>query len=206
MIATGVIGGAYMLLLAATGISFGTFVDRFRKLPVMRFAGAFTLVMFTVAGLLFLAAPTGTLSALDRPWFWAFALVVLAGAVVENLRNIALSTTVTLLIDEDRRANANGYVGMVQGLAFIATSVLSGLSIGLLGMGPTVLVAIVLSAVALAHLLALRLPEEAEPAPSDAHGGFDLQGAGRPSGPSREWSRCSCSPRSTTSSVGCTWP
>jgi DHA3 family multidrug efflux protein-like MFS transporter len=31
--------------------------------------------------------------------------------------------------------------------------------------------------VALAHLLALRLPEEAEPAPSDAHGGFDLQGA-----------------------------
>ncbi|MDI3331817.1 MAG: MFS transporter [Micrococcus sp.] len=177
VIATGVIGGAYMLLLAATGISFGTYVDRFRKLPVMRFAGAFTLAMFTAAGVLFLTAPAGVISALDRPWFWVFALIILAGAVVENLRNIALSTTVTLLIDPDRRANANGYVGMVQGLAFIATSVLSGLSIGLLGMGPTVLVAIVLSAGAVAHLAVLRLPEEAEPAPSDAQGGFDLKGA-----------------------------
>lgn len=177
VIATGVIGGAYMLLLAATGISFGTYVDRFRKLAVMRFAGAVTLTMFAVAGLLFLAAPAGERSALDRPWFWAFALTVLAGAVVENLRNIALSTTVTLLIDQDRRANANGYVGMVQGLAFIATSVLSGLSIGLLGMGPTILVAVVLSALALAHLVTLRLPEEASPIPSDAHGGFDLKGA-----------------------------
>ena len=44
VVATGVIGGAFMLLIAVTSISFGTFVDRFRKLAVMRFAGGFTLV------------------------------------------------------------------------------------------------------------------------------------------------------------------
>ncbi len=62
-------------------------------------------------------------------------MIILVGAVVENMRNVALATTVTIVSDPDRRANANGMVGMVQGLAFIVTSVLSGLSVGLLGMG-----------------------------------------------------------------------
>ncbi|MET3175335.1 UNVERIFIED_ORG: hypothetical protein ABIB52_003199 [Arthrobacter sp. UYCu721] len=42
VIATGVIGGAYMLSIALSSISFGTFVDRYRKLAVMRFAAGFT--------------------------------------------------------------------------------------------------------------------------------------------------------------------
>ncbi|QCU77810.1 MFS transporter [Citricoccus sp. SGAir0253] len=177
VIATGVVGGVYMLLLAVTGIGFGTLVDRYRKLAVMRWAGAATLVMFTAAWLVYLSVPERSLSALGRPWFWVLALVVLLGATVENLRNIALSTTVTLLIDPELRDRANGYVGMVQGLAFLVTSVLSGLSIGLLGLGPTLLIAVGLSALALGHLAVLRMPEETRPAATDAHGGFDLRGA-----------------------------
>ncbi|WP_285241777.1 MFS transporter [Pseudarthrobacter sp. MEB009] len=177
VIATGVIGGAYMLLIALSSISFGTFVDRYRKLAVMRFAGGFTLVMFVVAGIMFLLTPEADLLDLVQPWFWIFAVIILVGAVVENLRNIALSTTVTILIDPDRRANANGLVGMVQGLAFIATSVISGLSVGLLGMGWTIAAALVLTAVAYGHLLTVRMPEETQPAATDAQGGFDLRGS-----------------------------
>jgi DHA3 family multidrug efflux protein-like MFS transporter len=177
VIATGVIGGAYMLLIALSSISFGTFVDRYRKLAVMRFAAGFTLGMFALAGAVFLLTPTALLLDLTRPWFWIFSLIILAGAVVENMRNIALSTTVTILIEPDRRANANGLVGMVQGLMFIVTSVLSGLSVGLLGMGWTIVVALLLTAVAFVHLLTLRLPEEVRPAATDAHGGFDLRGS-----------------------------
>ncbi|GLB69033.1 MFS transporter [Arthrobacter mangrovi] len=177
VIATGVVGGAYMLLMALSSISFGTFVDRYRKLAVMRFAGGFTLAMFALSGLLFLLIPAARLLDLSQPWFWVFTLVILVGAVVENLRNIALSTTVTILIEPDRRANANGLVGMVQGLMFIVTSVLSGLSVGLLGMGWTIAVGVALTALAFVHLLTLRLPEEAQPAASDAHGGFDLRGS-----------------------------
>ncbi|RJT76472.1 MFS transporter [Arthrobacter cheniae] len=177
VIATGVVGGAYMLLIALSSISFGTYVDRYRKLAVMRFAGGFTLVMFVLAGAMFLLTPTNWLLDLTQPWFWVFTLVILIGAVVENMRNIALSTTVTILIEPDRRANANGLVGMVQGLMFIITSVLSGLSVGLLGMGWTVLIAVALTALALAHLLTLRMPEEVRPAATDAHGGFDLRGS-----------------------------
>src|SRR5699024_836930 len=47
----------------------------------------------------------------------------------------------------------------VQGLAFMVTSVFSGLAIGLLGMGWTLVIALVLVAAALAHLLTLRIPE-----------------------------------------------
>ena len=121
VIATGVVGGAYMLLIALSSISFGTFVDRYRKLAVMRFAAGFTLVMFVLSGVMFLLTPAASLLDLGQPWFWVFTLIILIGAVVENLRNIALSTTVTILIEPERRANANGLVGMVQGLMFIVT-------------------------------------------------------------------------------------
>ncbi|MGW9412726.1 MFS transporter [Arthrobacter cupressi] len=177
VIATGVIGGAYMLLIALSSISFGTFVDRYRKLAVMRFAAIFTLVMFLLAGGIFLVTPAAGLLDLTQPWFWFFTLIILVGAVVENMRNVALSTTVTILIDPEKRANANGMVGMVQGLAFIVTSVLSGLSVGLLGMGWTVVVAVVLTALAFAHLLVLRMPEEVQVATTDAQGTFDLRGS-----------------------------
>ncbi|MHA7246761.1 MFS transporter [Arthrobacter tecti] len=177
VIATGVIGGAYMLLIALSSISFGTFVDRYRKLAVMRFSAAFTLIMFVLAGVVFLLLPEATLLDLTQPWFWVFTVIILIGAVVENLRNIALSTTVTILIEPDKRANANGLVGMVQGIMFIITSVLSGLSVGLIGMGWTIVVALVLTALAFAHLLTLRLPEEVRAAATDAHGGFDLRGS-----------------------------
>ncbi len=177
VIATGVVGGAYMLLIALSSISFGTFVDRYRKLAVMRFAAAFTLVMFVLSGVLFLLIPVAGLLDLAQPWFWAFTLIILIGAVVENMRNIALSTTVTILIEPERRANANGLVGMVQGVMFVITSVLSGLSVGLLGMGWTIAVALVLTALAFAHLLTLRMPEEVRAAATDAQGGFDLRGS-----------------------------
>lgn len=177
VIATGVIGGMYMLVLSLSSITFGTLVDRHRKLDVMRFAGGFTLVAFAAAGALYVLAPDEGFGALDSPWLWGFAGLVLVGAVVENLRNVALSTTVTILVDPDERARANGLVGMVQGIAFIATSVLSGVSVGYLGMGGTLVVALVLTAVAFTHLLFLGMPEEVRPAATDAQGHFDLAGS-----------------------------
>lgn len=177
VIATGVIGGVYMLLLSVTSVSFGTLVDRFRKLLLMRFAAFFTLACFALAGVLFFVVGEEAMTDLGLPWFWLFSAISLIGAVVENLRSIALATTVTILIDPEERANANGLVGMVQGLSFMVTSVFSGLSVGWLGMGPTTVIAIVLVGLTLLHLLTLTMPEEVEPAASDAEGGFDLRGA-----------------------------
>ena len=134
VLATGIIGGAYMLLLAVFGMVFGTLVDRHRKHRVMVVSALFSLVAFAAAGGLYLSHSEAELLDLGAPWFWLFSGIILAGAVVENLRNIALSTTVTLLVPTERHANANGLVGTVGGLAFLVTSVLSGFSVGLLGM------------------------------------------------------------------------
>ena len=62
-------------------------------------------------------------------------MLVLAGAIAGNLRAVALSTTVTLLVPEEGRDRANGLVGTANGVAFAITSVFSGLAVGFLGMG-----------------------------------------------------------------------
>ncbi|WP_420846170.1 MFS transporter [Microbacterium caowuchunii] len=159
VLATSIIGGSYMLLVAVFGVVFGAIVDHMKKKAVMVLSSAVTLATYLLAGALYLAFPEATLVDWGRPWFWLFAGVILIGGVVENLRNIALSTTVTLLVPADRRDRANGLVGTVQGLAFLVTSVFSGLSIGLLGMGPTVLIAIAATAVAFVHILFVSIPE-----------------------------------------------
>lgn len=177
VLATGIIGGAYMLLIAFFAMLFGTIVDRHRKLRVMIFSSVVTLVSFVLAGVVYLLQPESVLVDLGGPWFWVFAGIILFGSVVEHMRNIALSTTVTLLVPVERHANANGMVGTVQGLAFIVTSVFSGLAIGFLGMGWTLAIAIALTLVALAHLLFLRIPE-ARPVPDgERRPAIDVRGA-----------------------------
>ena len=177
VLATGIIGGAYMLLVAIFSIAFGTIVDRHRKHRVMVLSSIITAASFAVAGGMYLALPESALLDLGGPWFWVFAGVILFGSVVENMRNIALSTTVTLLVPQDRHANANGMVGTVQGLAFIVTSVFSGLAIGLLGMGWTLVIAIAATLVALVHLLFIRIPEERPVADGERPPPVDLRGS-----------------------------
>jgi len=177
VLATGIIGGAYMLLVAVFSMAFGTIVDRHRKHLVMVFAGVVTLIAFSISGGLFLVFPEPTLLDLGGPWFWLFSGIILFGAVIENMRNIALSTVVTLLIPTERHANANGLVGTVQGLAFMVTSVFSGLAIGLLGMGWTLLIAIALSAAALMHLLFLHIPEAQPQQDGERRPLIDLRGS-----------------------------
>lgn len=177
VLATGIIGGAYMLLIAFFAMLFGTIVDRHRKLRVMIFSSVVTLVSFALAGVVYLLQPESALVDLGGPWFWVFAGIILFGSVVEHMRNIALSTTVTLLVPVERHANANGMVGTVQGLAFIVTSVFSGLAIGFLGMGWTLAIAIALTLVALVHLMFLRIPED-RPAPDgERRPAIDVRGS-----------------------------
>lgn len=160
VLATGIIGGLYMLLVAVFSIIFGTIVDHNKKKNVMVFSSVFTFACFAAAGLLYLAFPKEQLVDWNGVIFWIFAGIILIGGVIENMRNIALSTTVTLLVPKDDHDKANGMVGTVQGVAFMVTSVFSGLSIGFLGMGWTLAIAIVFTALAMGHLFFVRIPEE----------------------------------------------
>lgn len=176
VMATSIIGGGFMLFTAVFGTLFGTFVDRHRKKQVMVVSSTITLVAYALAGALWLLLGEDALSDWTAPGFWLFATVVLVGGVVESLRNIALSTTVTLLVPEDGRDKANGMVGTVQGIAFMVTSVFSGLSVGLVGMGWTLAIALAFTGIALVHLMPIAIPELA-PEVEEGSSRFDVRGA-----------------------------
>ncbi|QQS19914.1 MFS transporter [Candidatus Saccharibacteria bacterium] len=160
VLATGIIGGSYMLLVAVMSLFFGAIVDQHKKKTVMLLSSSITLVFYALAGVGFLLHSEAQLTDVSAYPFYLLAGLVLFGSVVENMRNIALSTTVTLLVPKSERDKANGMVGTVQGVAFMVTSVFSGLSIGLLGMGWTLCIAIALTAISLGHLGLVAIPEK----------------------------------------------
>ncbi|MFZ1410883.1 MAG: MFS transporter [Micropruina sp.] len=159
VLATSILGGSYMLLAAAVGVPFGSWVDRQRKKRVMVTATAVTAIAYAAAFGFYLVVPRAELLSVGSPTFWVFILVILLGAIVESARGIALTTCVTLLVPEPERAKANGLVGMTGGLAFAVTSVFSGLAVGQLGMTWTLAISVGLTVLSLAHLLTVTIPE-----------------------------------------------
>ena len=161
VLATAVVGGVYMLFVAISSLFFGTLVDQHRKKNIMLASAVFTLATYFIAAIVYFAFGANSIADLTNPVFWVFASVVLVGSVVENMRNIALSTTVTILVPKEKHANANGLVGSVAGVGFLVTSVFSGLAIGFLGMGWTLIIALVLTLIATLHLIFfVSIPEE----------------------------------------------
>jgi DHA3 family multidrug efflux protein-like MFS transporter len=179
VIATGVIGGSFSIASAVLGPLFGTFVDRHRKKTALVGTTAVAVVCFTAATVVFAAMSADDLLDLGRPWFWLLVATTLAGSVAAQMRGIALSTCVTLLVPEGARDRANGMVGTVTGISFAITSVFSGLVIGQLGMGWAYAASLVLVIVALLHMATIRI-DEPEPTPSEegvATPMFDVAGA-----------------------------
>ena len=160
VVATSVIGGVYMLLFAASGIFFGTFVDGHRRKTSMMLSSIGSLTCFLLATIVFFLAPEGSVPSLSQPFTWVFVVLVLAGAIAGNLRSIALSTTVTLLVPPERHDRANGLVGTANGVAFALTSVFSGLAIGLLGMGASLVITSVAAGLVTVHLLTVRIERD----------------------------------------------
>lgn len=160
VLVTGLLGGAYVLLASFASLVFGTFVDRHYKKSVMLLANVVATVAFTSGGAVYWLGLQGQAVSASDPVLWLFGVIILIGAVIGNMRNVALSTTVTLLVPVAKRDKSNGLVGAVNGVGFIVTSVVSGLSIGLIGMGWTLAIAAGLMLLATLHMWRLDIPEK----------------------------------------------
>ena len=159
VLATSFLGGAYMLGLAVFGVPFGSLIDRHHKHKVMVASAVGTAALFLLAAVVFLLTPPELLIDLGRPWFWLFTGLILGGALLASVRSISLSTVVTILVESDKRANANGLVGTVNGVMMMVTGMLSGLAIGQLGLFWTLMISLGLVLASLVHLLTVRIPE-----------------------------------------------
>jgi DHA3 family multidrug efflux protein-like MFS transporter len=169
--ATGMIAGIYLIFTAMSGIWFGSIVDHNSKRLVMLGSSVASFALFAVAFGIHELAPDGAMKDVASVWLWSFILMVMMGVIAGNIRGIALATLVTLMIPEDRRDRANGLVGMVGGIGFLTTSVISGFLVAWGGMYLTLIFAVGFTALAFLHLLLVKVDEtrgaSTEPAKAD---------------------------------------
>jgi MFS transporter, DHA3 family, multidrug efflux protein len=174
--ATGVISGIFLGLTALSGVWFGGLVDHHGKRNVMLGSSAASLALYAASLAVYLAAGPETFRDPGSPVLWGFVVLLMSGVIVGNIRGIAMSTVVTLLVPEPDRDRANGMVGTVTGLAFLVTSVISGLLIGLSGMLAVLLVALVFTAAVIVHLVTLSIPEVRAVRSAEGRHRTDLRG------------------------------
>jgi DHA3 family multidrug efflux protein-like MFS transporter len=161
--ATGMIAGVFLTFTAVLGVWLGALVDHHGKIAVMAGSSLASLGFFALSFGVVLATPEAVFTNPYSPWLWVLVLLVMAGVIAGNLRNIALPTLVTLLVPEPGRDKANGLVGMVSGIGFLVTSAVSGLLVAWGGMHLTLIVCLVATLAALLHIRTVRI-DAPEPA------------------------------------------
>lgn len=159
VLATSVSGGAFMIAMSLSGFWFGSIVDHHKKKWVMVISTIGTFIFFTAAFLLYAFVPSERFDELAEPYLWVLVTFILFGFLSSNLRNIALPTTVTLLVPEKERARANGMVGMVMGFSSMGAGLTSGFALAYAGLFWVLLIGVVLTVFALMHLSRLKIPE-----------------------------------------------
>ncbi len=157
--ATGIIAGIFLLTTAVSGFWFGSLVDHYKKKQVMLGSSLFSLVIYIVAFIMYLSVDPQNFKNPASIILWIFVPLVMAGVMVGNIRNIALPTMVTLLFPPKKRDKANGLVGTVTGVSFLITSVISGLLVGFGGMYYVLLLAILVTALVIVHLVFIKVTE-----------------------------------------------
>jgi DHA3 family multidrug efflux protein-like MFS transporter len=159
VIATSVMAGVFTLTVAFSGFFLGSLVDRYPKKRVMLLSSFVSLVLYAIASFVFITAPSEALKDASSVQLWIFIILALIGAIFGNLRGIAISTLVTILVPEDERDKANGLVRTATGVAFLGASIFSGLAVGYLGMFWGLVIAIVMSLLVIVHLATLTIPD-----------------------------------------------
>lgn len=171
VIATSIMAGVYTLTVAFSGFLLGSLVDRYPKKRVMLLSSICSLILYALAGFIFMTTPRQVFTDASSVQLWVFIVLALFGAIAGNLRGIALSTLVTILIPEEGRAKANGLVGTSNGVAFLGASIFSGLVIGYLGVFWMLVIAIAMTVLVILHLSTLALPDLPRTGQAESHAG-----------------------------------
>lgn len=177
--ATGMIAGIFLVLSAGSGLWFGSIVDHHKKKHVMLASSALSLSFYAVAFGMYFLFPREVFSDVGSWVLWIFIVIVMIAVIIGNLRTIALTTLVTILVPEDRRDKANGLVGMVNGIGFLTTSVISGFLVAWGGMFYVLVFALSLTLAVFTHLLFVPITEDRIASAEESGGGagrIDIRG------------------------------
>lgn len=158
--ATGLLAGIYLVFTAGSGFWFGSIVDHNRKKYVMLGSSVVSFLFYAASFVFLISTPAEAFQDVSGFPLWTLVLLLMLGVTAGNLRSITLPTTVTLLIPEDRRDRANGLVGMVTGIGFLVTSMISGFLVAWGGIYYVHVFALSLTLLAFLHLLFVNIPEK----------------------------------------------
>lgn len=159
VLATSIMAGVYLATVAVSGFFLGSIVDRHKKKTSMLLSTVASLVLYGLALVIYVNTPSAAFKDSRSVNLWLFIVLALFGAIAGNIRTIALSTVVTILIPEDGRDKANGLVGTANGVSFLVASIFSGLVIGYLGMYWMLIIAVGMMVVVLLHMRTLDIKE-----------------------------------------------
>jgi MFS transporter, DHA3 family, multidrug efflux protein len=165
--ATGMIAGIYLVFTAGFGIWLGSIVDHNPKKLTMMGSSVVSAVFYAAGLAMVLLEPDGAFTDPYGPYLWCFILLIMLGVIAGNIRSIALPTLVTILIPEGERDKANGLVGMVTGIGFLTTSVISGFLVAYTGMLGVLAMAFSVSVLAFIHMGTIHVDEGRAPADPD---------------------------------------
>jgi DHA3 family multidrug efflux protein-like MFS transporter len=159
--ATGVVSGIFLVMTALTGIWFGSLVDHYPKKTMMQVSAVVSAVLYAAAFAIYQVTPPESFTDPTSVALWTLIVLLMFGVIAGNIRTIALSTLVTVLITEDTRDRANGLVGTASGVSFLVTSVISGVLVAIGDMFWVLVLALAVLAVAVIHLGVVPVPERA---------------------------------------------
>ncbi len=159
ILVTSLIAGIFGITNAITAFPFGWMVDHYKKKSVLLISSSLSTLSFIGAYFLLTGMPESSFQNISSPVLWILIIILLFGSIAGNLRMICLNPIVSMLFEADERAKQNGLIGVSNGISFTLTSVLSGLSIGLLGMEITLLLAISALSLSIVYLSFIPIPE-----------------------------------------------
>jgi len=174
VLATSYIAGIFAVANMTSAFIFGSIVDHNRKKTAMLYSSLTSLVFYSISAAIYFTADPLTFKNPTSITLWVLVVTLMLGSIMNNLRHIALATTVSILFDEGKD-KANGLIGAMQGIGFSLTSVFSGLVIGFLGMDWAIGLAVFVMLLVIAHLPFVPLVEKEIVHTEESGGKFDFK-------------------------------
>ncbi len=175
VLATSYVAGIFAVANMVSAFVFGTIVDHNRKKTAMMISSVVSLLFYALGAAIYFTADESVFSNPASLMLWVLVITLMLGSIMNNLRHIALATTVSMLFQEGKD-KANGLVGAMQGIGFSLTSVFSGLVIGFLGMDWAIILSIIVTVLVIIHLPFVPLKEKEIVHTEEDGGKFDFKG------------------------------
>lgn len=157
---TSLIWWIYLVAIMFSWIFFWALVDHNKKKIAMIWSTFLSLIFYLVTAFVFFSNDVNIFKIASNIELWILVIVIMLWVVIWNIRMIALSTTVTMLFEEEERAKANWLVGIVNAIWFWIVSVFSWFTVWLLGMWWAIVISIILMVLSLVHLFFIKLEEK----------------------------------------------